>query len=765
MASPSRILFIELLGGLGDVLIALPAMQAIATSHPQPTLTVLTFAPGGDLLRHHPLIDRVIQVPAGSARQAVEQVLQQSQSLGVLDDGVKGNSGNSQGGGITPTGSYDLIVTDTTYDGIADLVAQSPTSRVMTNLWRHPPDDQRVSDRFLQILYQEGLIGLDTLHTQQHPRIYLTAAEQAAVQAQLSHLPRPRVGLYADAGMAIKRWSLDHFIALGRTLQKHYSPISLVVPQGSDATQVQAITAQLPGATPWPRGTLRELAALFAQLDAVVAADTGPARIAAALGIPTITLFGPSWGDRYGQPPPHRNLQGHPPCPERHIANFTTQPCWYSGHCPFEWETCVDEISPEIVFETLKEMLWKAEEKREEGGEKKEERRGKKENSGVRSQESGVGIPDSEKSPNSKIQNPKSERNPKSKIQNPKSKSLPSWPSARNLLAIRLDNIGDVIMTGPALRSLKARPGTRLTLLASPAGALAAPVLPWVDEVIVWRSLWQDLGRLSFDPEREWQLVERLRERRFDAAVIFTSFKQSPHPPAFVCQLADIPLRLGDSREVDGVLTHTSIPLSDTTHQVERNLRLVESVGYEVGDRTLQLAIPPSRLIPETPYLLLNPWTSCPSRTYDLGRFGEAAALLSRQTGYPVVVTGLEKDRDRARPLLAKLGDRALDYIGQTQFSDLVALVAQAQLLLSNNTSTMHIADATRTPSVILFAGTELERQWRPRSTRAILLRRPTPCSPCYQFTCPYDLECLDIAPEAVVEAGLSLLKEVSLCK
>jgi len=373
--------------------------------------------------------------------------------------------------------------------------------------------------------------------------------------------------------------------------------------------------------------------------------------------------------------------------------------------------------------------------------------------------------PKSERNPKSKIQNPKSERNPKSKIQNPKSKSLPSWPSARNLLAIRLDNIGDVIMTGPALRSLKARPGTRLTLLASPAGALAAPVLPWVDEVIVWRSLWQDLGRLSFDPEREWQLVERLREHRFDAAVIFTSFRQSPHPPAFICQLADIPLRLGDSREVDGVLTHTGIPLSDTAHQVERNLRLVESVGYEVGDRTLHLTIPPSRLIPETPYLLLNPWTSCPSRTYDLGRFGEAAALLSRQTGYPVVVTGLEKDRDRARPLLAKLGDRALDYIGQTQFSDLVALVAQAQLLLSNNTSTMHIADATRTPSVILFAGTELERQWRPRSTRAILLRRPTPCSPCYAFACPYDLECLDIAPEAVVEAGLSLLKEVSLCK
>jgi len=108
---------------------------------------------------------------------------------------------------------------------------------------------------------------------------------------------------------------------------------------------------------------------------------------------------------------------------------------------------------------------------------------------------------------------------------------------------------------------------------------------------------------------------------------------------------------------------------------------------------------------------------------------------------------------------LEALGDRGLDLVGKTSLSDLVALIASAQLLLSNNTSTMHIADATQTPSVILFSGTELECQWRPRRTPAILLRRPTPCSPCYDFTCPYQLECLDIEPEAVVNAGLQLLQ------
>lgn len=58
-----------------------------------------------------------------------------------------------------------------------------------------------------------------------------------------------------------------------------------------------------------------------------------------------------------------------------------------------------------------------------------------------------------------------------------------------------------------------------------------------------------------------------------------------------------------------------------------------------------------------------------------------------------------------------------------------------------------------------MFAGTEYESQWRPRHTLSRLLRRPTPCSPCYAFTCPYQLECLDISPEEVVAAGLELLK------
>ncbi|BAU11070.1 glycosyl transferase family 9 [Leptolyngbya sp. NIES-3755] len=337
------------------------------------------------------------------------------------------------------------------------------------------------------------------------------------------------------------------------------------------------------------------------------------------------------------------------------------------------------------------------------------------------------------------------------------------WTSVRNLLVMRLDNIGDVIMTSPALRSIKANlPDAKLTLMASPGGSIAASLLPWVDEVLTWRVLWQDLGRLAFDPAREWELVEKLRG--FDAVIIFTSFSQSPHPAAFVSCLAGIPLRLGESKEKGGMmLTHEVSSAPDELHQVERNLRLIESVGFEVLDRSLAIQYPKIQLI-DQPYIVLNPWTSCQSRNYDAKRFAIAAQKLAAITGWKVVVTGVEKDRDRADIVLDILGDNAIDLIGKTSLPELAALIANAKLMLSNNTSTMHIADATRTPSVIMFAGTELECQWQPRHCPVRLLRQPTSCHPCYAFQCPYDLECLDIEPEEIVRSSLELLEESQLC-
>src|SRR5919112_3540554 len=133
-----EILFVELLGGLGDVLIALGAIQALARSHPEARLSVLTFPPGGELLEADPLIHEVVYAanpdpsrPRGP-RGAAERLLAR--------------------------GDWDLVVSDTSYDGIDGLIRGCAAPLTVDNLWRSPPPDERVDERFFRILSEEGLI-------------------------------------------------------------------------------------------------------------------------------------------------------------------------------------------------------------------------------------------------------------------------------------------------------------------------------------------------------------------------------------------------------------------------------------------------------------------------------------------------------------------------------------------------------------------------------------------------------------------------------
>src|ERR1700712_3332878 len=98
------------------------------------------------------------------------------------------------------------------------------------------------------------------------------------------------------------------------------------------------------------------------------------------------------------------------------------------------------------------------------------------------------------------------------------------------ILCIRLDNLGDVLMSTPALHALRsAVPGRSITLLASRAGAAAAAFVDVIDEVIEYDAPWMKHDAPP-DPAADLAICERLRAERFDAAVIFTVYSQNPLP-------------------------------------------------------------------------------------------------------------------------------------------------------------------------------------------------------------------------------------------
>lgn len=345
------------------------------------------------------------------------------------------------------------------------------------------------------------------------------------------------------------------------------------------------------------------------------------------------------------------------------------------------------------------------------------------------------------------------------------------WVDAHNILAIRLDNIGDVIMLGPALRAIKeTSTEARVTLLASPSGATAVPLLPWIDDVIVYRAPWQDIGgHVSFDPERELHFIQLLSEHKFDAALIFTSFSQTPHVPGYACYLAGIPLRAGESKEFSGgILTNELRSAPDELHQVERNLRLVEHLGFVAKDRQLKIDITEdarasvptlmanAKLDLDDPFIIIHPGASAQARRYPAARFGTLARLLTRK-GWPVLITGVEREAALIEEILEH-APQAHSMIGMT-LAEYSVLIEQAALVICNDLLPMHLADAMKTPEIVLFSGTDYESQWQPRTTSSMLLRRETPCHPCYLFECPIQLACLDISPEEVIEEVEAMLE------
>jgi ADP-heptose:LPS heptosyltransferase len=346
---------------------------------------------------------------------------------------------------------------------------------------------------------------------------------------------------------------------------------------------------------------------------------------------------------------------------------------------------------------------------------------------------------------------------------------------ARRLLVIRLDNLGDVLLTGPAFRALRAAlSDAELVLLASPGGSGAAGLLPWVDRVETLRAVWQDAqGRLPLDPARELAAIDGLRAIGADAAVILTSFSQTSWAPAYACYLAGIPVRAGHAPDFGGSLLSHPVAGPAPAHQAERNLHVVRALGVPVIDESLGARVPvdaagaASRILAEggldgrLPPVVVLPGASCASRRYPADRFAAAARAIRERSGLPVVVAGAEKER-ALTAAVARAVPEAIDVGGRTSVAELAAVVERAAIVLANDSFGMHLADALRVPVVTVFAGTDREAEWAPRSAPSRTLRRPTACAPCRLFECPIGHPCVDIPPGEVADAALELLDAVA---
>jgi lipopolysaccharide heptosyltransferase II len=345
-----------------------------------------------------------------------------------------------------------------------------------------------------------------------------------------------------------------------------------------------------------------------------------------------------------------------------------------------------------------------------------------------------------------------------------------AWPRARRVLAIRLDTLGDVLMMTPAIRALaESGTGRSVTLLTSPSGAEAARLVPEIADVIVCEAPWvKASGRRDSSADRH--LIDLLAADRFEAAVIFTSYTQSPLPAAFACHLAGIPLRLAHCRENPYQLLTDWIedtePSDPVRHEVRRQLDLVASVGAQTVDERLSLRVPPEATVRvdelirdelggRQTWLLMHIGATASSRRYE--HYAEVGRQLSDR-GWTLVFTGGIEEQEMVDGVRSEIAAPTISLVGRLDLAELAALIARSPLLVSNNTGPVHVAAAVGTPVVDLYALTN--PQHTPWAVPSVVLSHDVPCRNCYRSICPMGHhDCLRlVAPEDVVAAVESLV-------
>lgn len=296
-----------------------------------------------------------------------------------------------------------------------------------------------------------------------------------------------------------------------------------------------------------------------------------------------------------------------------------------------------------------------------------------------------------------------------------------NWFNVRNILVVHTGHPDTTILIGPALRTLSQHlPQAAITLLVSPAGSEIASLLPGASEVMVGPDSWSQA--LSPAGNGQVELIERLRSRRFDAAIILTEPGQSPYPAAYACYLAGIPLRLGQSLEFGGgVLSLQVKQPGNNESSAGRHLHLLQAAGFNPAGHHLELSLPASvqpsvddlfaraGLDPQGPFIAL---AFDPNQ--DLPRPGSTRLSIIRwlykmERNWPFVLLG-SRDVSHLVPSLRSLNPAGaiVSLAGQTSLVEFAAIISRARLVIASHPAPVRIAEAFNRPRMAL--STEQDR-------------------------------------------------------
>lgn len=337
----------------------------------------------------------------------------------------------------------------------------------------------------------------------------------------------------------------------------------------------------------------------------------------------------------------------------------------------------------------------------------------------------------------------------------------------RKIVVFRALQMGDMLCVVPALRALRAAaPLSHITLVGLPWAAVFVKRFgKYVDDLLVFPgfpAFPEQPAHLSAIPH----FFAEAQRQRFDLALQMHGSGVLTNPMVVM---------LAAERNAGFYEQGQYCPdprgflqWDEREHEVLRHIRLMEFLGvpprgehleFPLGDadyRALQRCH--TGLPAPGEYVCIHPGARLPSRRWPPQRFAEVADRLAAQ-GLKVVLTGAPDEAALVQSVQRAMRMPALDLSGKTELGALAALIAQARLVVSNDTGVSHIAAAVATPSVIVCCGSDVQR-WAPLDhARHQVLSASVECRPCMHPECPTAHECAEaIDVDAVARMASAML-------
>ncbi len=321
--------------------------------------------------------------------------------------------------------------------------------------------------------------------------------------------------------------------------------------------------------------------------------------------------------------------------------------------------------------------------------------------------------------------------------------------ACRNLLVRGVNWVGDAVMTLPALRVLrKALPETRISLLVKPWVSPLFEKDPNIDEILIYGDEYQGIiGKIK--------LSRMLNKKGFCSSVLF----QNAFDAAFIAFLAGIRERAGYNRDGRGFLLTTSVPMPHNerkVHHINYYLNLLDQLGIRAEYLVPYLYLSFDERLSarnllkdmKRPVLGINPGAEYGSaKRWFPERFAEVANWFVKDTKGSAVIFGGRNEVGIAQEINKLIPEDKLLLAGKTSLRELVSLISECDVFVTNDSGPLHIAYAVGTPLVAIFGSTDPELTGPPPGAEQnsnVVLTHSLSCSPCFERTCKNnDMRCM----------------------